>query len=291
MNSGIFDASDLQAQTFSFSTRIDANPGAQFTFLCLIHLGMRQTVSVVADTETPTTQAEIDTYRDEKVTLDARKAGKLHASLLQGTPSSGGVVDAYAGYDGPHFSLLAFYPRKIELTKGQTVRWHFDALMFEDHTVTFPSKKALKIANNSFIPVCDPDGDTGTMPDEPSDPNATTIDDVCPGGVTQIEFAIDPRFGPPAGNGVATGIKDLESSGIRGANVGLSDPVRGPVRQANGEARAVHVHLHGPPVHEGQGDRSLAEARRRSKPRSAGRAPGLGPRGVASAWRSSRRRW
>ncbi|MGZ5306286.1 MAG: hypothetical protein ACXWEG_06095 [Actinomycetota bacterium] len=224
VNSGIFDASDIQAQTFSFSTRIDANPGAQFTFLCLVHLGMRQSVSVVADTETTTTQAEIDTYRDKKVVVDARQAGKLHASLLQGTPSSGGVVDAYAGYDGPHFSLLAFYPRRIELTKGQTVRWHFDALLFEDHTVTFPSKKALKIANNSFIPVCDPDGDTGTMPDEPSDPTATTIDDVCPGGVTQIEFAVDPRFGGPGGDGVATGVKDFESSGIRGSNLGLSDP-------------------------------------------------------------------
>ena len=224
VNSGIFDASDLQAQTFAFSTRIDANPGAQFTFLCLVHLAMRQTISVVADTETTTTQAEIDTYRDKKVAVDARQAGKLHASLLQGTPSSGGVVDAYAGYDGPHFSLLAFYPRKIELTKGQTVRWHFDALMFEDHTVTFPSKKALKIANNSFLPVCDPDGDTGTMPDEPADPTATTLDDVCPGGVTQIEYAVDPRFGGLAGNGVATGIKDFENSGIRGSNLGISDP-------------------------------------------------------------------
>ena len=56
VNSGIFDPSNIQAQSFSFSTRIDANPGATFTFLCLIHLGMRQTVSVVADTETTTTQ-------------------------------------------------------------------------------------------------------------------------------------------------------------------------------------------------------------------------------------------
>ena len=224
VNSGIFDASDVQAQSFAFSTRIDANPGAQFSFLCLVHLGMRQSLSVVADTETTTTQAEIDTYRDKKVTADARAAGKLHASLLAGTSPSHGVVDAYAGYDGPHFSLLAFYPRKLSLTKGQTVRWHFDALVFEDHTVTFPSKKALKIANNSFIPVCDPDGDTGTMPDEPSDPNATTIDEVCPGGVTQIEFAVDPRFGGPAGNGVASSLKDFESSGIRGSNLGISDP-------------------------------------------------------------------
>jgi plastocyanin len=224
VNSGIFDASDLQAQTFAFSTRIDASPGAKFSFLCLVHLGMRQSVSVVADTETTTTQAEIDTYRDKKVTVDARAAGRLHASLLEGNTSSRRVVDAYAGYDGPHFSLLAFYPRKLTLTKGQTVRWHFDALVFEDHTVTFPSKKALRIANNSFLPVCDPDGDTGTLPDEPADATATTIDGLCPGGVAQVEFSVDPQFGGPAGNGVATSVKDFESSGIRGANLGFADP-------------------------------------------------------------------
>lgn len=224
VNSGIFDPSDLQAQTFAFSTRIDANPGAQITFLCLVHLAMRQSISVVADTETTTTQAEIDTYRDKKVTVDARAAGKLHASLLEGSPSSGGVVDAYAGYDGPHFSLLGFYPRKLKLTKGQTVRWHFDALVFEDHTVTLPSKKALKIANNTFFPVCDPDGDTGTMPDEPADDTATTLDGLCPGGAAQVEYFIDPKFGPPAGNGVASSVTDFESSGIRGSNLGNTDP-------------------------------------------------------------------
>jgi plastocyanin len=224
VNSGIFDAGDLQAQSFAYSTRIDANPGAQFTYLCLIHLKMRQTISVVADTETTTTQAEIDTYRDLKVKTDARVAGQTHASLLEGNPSKAGVVDAYAGYDGSHFSLLAFYPRKIELTKGQTVRWHFDALVFEDHTVTFPSKKALKIANNSFLAVCDPDGDTGTLPDEPADNAAATLDDVCPGGVTQIEFSLDPKFGPPAGDGVASSVKEFESSGIRGSNLGIADP-------------------------------------------------------------------
>lgn len=224
VNSGILDPSDLQTQTFAFSTRIDANPGAKITFMCLVHLAMRQSISVVADTEATTTQAEIDTYRDEKVMVDARAAGKLHASLLEGIPSSGGVVDAYAGYDGPHFSLLSFYPKKLKLTKGQTVRWHFDALTFEDHTVTLPSKKAMNIANNSFLPVCDPDGDTGTLPDEPADDTSTTLDGLCAGGAVNVEFGVDPQFGGPAGDGVASSVKDFESSGIRGSNVGISDP-------------------------------------------------------------------
>ena len=224
VNSGIVDADDLQANAFTFSTTINANPGAEVSFLCLIHLGMRLTASVVADTETASTQDQIDAFAGKKVIRDARAASALHQSLLSaGSRSRAKVVDAYAGYDGDHFALDAFYPRKLVLKKGQRIRWHFDQLTFEDHTVSF-SKKALKVANNTFIPVCDPDGDTGTMPDEPSNPDAMTLDEVCPGGITQIEIAIDPRFGPPAGDGEVTSVRDFESSGIRGANVGIADP-------------------------------------------------------------------
>ena len=144
--------------------------------------------------------------------------------LVEVANQGGGVIDAYAGYDGPHFSLDHMYPGKIKLQKGQQVVWHFDQLNFEDHTVTFPSKKAFKIASNSLIPpVCDPDGDSGTLPDEPSNPDATTLADVCPGGVSQIEFDLDPRFGP-AGDGEVTSTKDFESTGVEGANAGVNAP-------------------------------------------------------------------
>lgn len=133
-------------------------------------------------------------------------------------------MQAYAGYDGPHFALDFFYPPRIELKKGQRVQWHFDQLAFEDHTATFPATKALRIANNSFVPVCDPDGDAGTMPDQPADMNATTLDTVCPGGASQIELDIAPRFLPPAGDGVVTSTHDFESSGVEGANVGNAAP-------------------------------------------------------------------
>jgi plastocyanin len=115
------------------------------------------------------------------------------------------------------------YPSKITLRKGQQVVWHFDQLNFEDHTVTFPSKKAFKIVGNSlFPPVCDPDGDSGAAPDEPWNPDATTLAEVCAGGVSQIEFDLDRRFGPPAGDGDVTSTKDFESSGVEGANAGVN---------------------------------------------------------------------
>jgi plastocyanin len=221
VNSGIVDANDVNGQEYRFSVQINSPVGSTTTVLCLIHLGMRLQISVVASTENATTQAEIDDYAAQKSNHDAKAASKLHRSLLaMSFRPRGGVVQAFAGYDGPHFALDNFYPNRIELKKGQRVRWHFDSLKFEDHTVTLPAKKALTIAGNTFVPVCDPDGDLGTMPDQPADMTATTVATVCPGGASQIELDIDPRFGPPAGDGVVTSTHDFESSGIEGANVG-----------------------------------------------------------------------
>ena len=225
VNSGIVDPNDVQGtQPYTFSVVITAPVGSVITGLCLVHLGMRLQMTVVASSETATTQAEIDSFATTKENHDARAGHKQHVSLLASTANqSGDVIDAYAGYDGPYFALEYMYPSKIKLQKGQQVTWHFDQLAFEDHTVTFPSKKAFNITNGSlFPPVCDPDG-AGTAPDNPSNPDATTLAEVCP-SITQIEFDQDPRFGPPAGDGKVTSTKDFESSGVEGANAGVSVP-------------------------------------------------------------------
>jgi len=188
----------------------------------------------VASTETATTQAEIDTYARQKVNHDARAASRLHRSLLatSSTPT-GGVVQAYAGYDGPHCALDFFYPSKIVLRKGQRVQWHFDKLAFEDHTVTFPGKKALRIAINSGVPVCDPDGDAGTIPDQPADIDATTLATVCPGGHEH------PR------------LRELRGRRRERRNHGSVHP---SFRRKDG-GRAVYVPLHDPALHAGGGGR------------------------------------
>jgi len=219
VNSGVFNPDNLNAQSVSFSATIDADPGDVVTFICLVHINMRATLTVVADTEPASTQAEIDQYRDRRVARDARAAGRLHRQLLAEGQDRGPIVDAFAGVDGPGFALLEFYPRTLRLNEGQRVRWHFEELIFEDHTVTFPLKKGLRIANRSFLPVCDTDGDAGNTPDEEADPSATTAEGLCAGGVAELEFDVDPQLGLPAGDGVVTGRRDFESSGIAGANV------------------------------------------------------------------------
>lgn len=219
VNSGVFNPDNLNAQSVSFSATIDAAPGDVATFLCLVHINMRSTLTVVGDTETASTQAEIDQHRDRRVARDARAAGRLHRQLLAEGQDGGQIVDAFAGVDGPGFALLEFYPRTLHLDEGQQVRWHFEELIFEDHTVTFPLKKGLRIANRSFLPACDTDGDAGTTPDEDADPSATTAEGLCAGGFAELEFDVDPQFGLPAGDGVVTGRRDFENSGIAGANV------------------------------------------------------------------------
>jgi plastocyanin len=224
VNSGLFPQNP-NSNEFDFSVTINADAGKTFTVLCLVHLAMRLDITVVADTETTTTQEGIDAFATQKYARDARRASRLHQELLATVRSSGrGVLDAFVGYDGAHFALDTMYPKRLDLHKGQRVRWHFDQLIFEDHTVTFPQKKGQRIANNSFVPVCDPDGDAGAMPDETANLDATDVNDVCPGGVSQIELDIDPRSGPPAGDGVVTSTRDFESSGVAGANAGVTAP-------------------------------------------------------------------
>jgi plastocyanin len=221
VNSGVVNPEDLNQFPVTFSTTINADPGDVVTMLCLIHINMRKTLTVVPDTETATTQQDIDEYRDRVTARDARRASRQHRELLD-LPNSGRVVEAFAGFDGRGYALDAFYPQTINLRPGRRVNWQFDQLIYEDHTVTFPLRRGVRIASESFAIVCDPDGDAGTAPDEPADADATTLEGHCPGGADQVEIDVHPKFGLPAGDGVVTSRRDFENSGIRGANV--TDP-------------------------------------------------------------------
>lgn len=220
LNSGAFDPTQPEAESYAFTATIDANPGDTIWVVCLVHAHhMRFRIDVVTPAETATTQQQVDDFRDAKVAQDAEDANALHNKLLKRrsfhrTANGTKVWDAYAGFDAHNFSLLDMYPSKIVAKKGQKVQWHFSQLTNEDHTATFPRSKALEIANNSFVPVCDVDGDAGEAPDE--EPNFEDPS-LCPGGPQQIEIDVDPRFMPESGDGRLTSHSDLESSGVRGS--------------------------------------------------------------------------
>lgn len=199
-----------------FVVTVDGAVGDTISVLCLIHVNMQLDIDVVDPGTATTTQAEIDAHRDAKVQSDATKAGNKHRKLLKGQTgtqlSDGSTMwDAYVGFDGPGWALVAMYPAVLELDRGDSVRWHFDQLRFEDHTATLPAGQAKKVFANTFVPLCDLDGD-GSEPRVAPDLPPPVF---CSQG--EAEFAIPPKMAYERGNGVFKG-SDYENSGAVGAN-------------------------------------------------------------------------
>jgi plastocyanin len=223
VNSGVpFESPD-------FHVLIDAPPGSNVWVVCLVHASnMRFRLRVVDDTAATTTQEAIDRYRARTVAKDADEANALHHRLLSRqtrhrTATGRLVWDAYAGYDGPGFSLLGMYPKRMVVKRGQVVKWHFQQMLYEDHTVTFPFKRGVRISNGVFTPACDPDGDAGPGPDNPPDTNQPPF---C-NDPSQLEFEIPAALAFPAGNTVHRSGRDFDHSGIEGSNFHAGkDPYR-----------------------------------------------------------------
>lgn len=203
-----------------FSVTIDENQGEVIWVICRIHPDMVMKVTVVANNEDTTTQADIDSYTADTMADDQAEAETLHESLSTTHAShiedGKRVWEAYSGYDTEDFSLLAMYPRKLNIRRGDRVEWQFN-LTHEAHTVTLSNKKAKRLARRSFAEVCDPNGDDESGGETPP----TSFPPDCDPGVH--ESLVGGRMINPIGDGVVRSGRDLENSGVRG--MGLStDP-------------------------------------------------------------------
>lgn len=213
-------------ETLSFSTTIDAQPGERIWVVNLVFPGERMKIQVVANNETVTTQAEIDTARANQLAEDQEWAEAMHAKMSAKRTSHVGadgtrVWDAWAGVDNEHASLNQFYPRKLSVKKGQRIRWHFSQTINQLHTVSMPVP-AIFSADPEFFGVFECDSpnaaDTPAPPPPSQEQNPT-----CPEGTT-LEFEFGD-FLTGAGNNTWSGMNDIEHSGIRGADLqGLSPP-------------------------------------------------------------------
>jgi plastocyanin len=206
-----------------FSVEVTAAPGTTFHVICLVHNAMTMEVQVVDPSADTSTQEEINEERAAQLDRDRARARELDERLSRPRstrlPNGHRRWRAFAGFDTPNFSLVAMYPRRLRVERGDRVRWSAAAnLVFEDHSVTGPRSKAMAIFNNSFVPFCDPDGD-GPGPDNPPDAPPPTF---CT-NPDQLEFDIPARFNRPHGDGRVTRGRDLESSGIFGAGAGGPD--------------------------------------------------------------------
>lgn len=214
VNSGL----PLGPPPVTFTVTVDADPGQSFWVICFVHTHMFLRVNVVGDDVTETTQAQVDAAKATMTAFDQEWAEETDAKLINArssriTSSGQKVYDVKAGVDSHWAGLNAFYPKKLAVPKGATVRYHFGSLVYEDHTVTSPAPNAFELFNEFFVLNCDPDGDAGAGPDTP-DPGTGPP---CGGDSTQLEVDISSRGMWGMGNGTLSGGSDLENSGIRGA--------------------------------------------------------------------------
>lgn len=186
--------------------------------ICLIHPHMRLKITITDDPTKVTTQAAIDEFRTTTLAQDRDWALATH-NRLNGRHSSHvtqdgrRVHDVYSGFDNHWVTLLQFYPNRLRIRKGDTVRYHFSSLVYEDHTVSMPLKTAFARAEGDFTPACDPDGDAGTTADTPPQ---TEQPPFCT-DPTQLEIELSSNSFYQQGDGVFRGADDFENSGIRGA--------------------------------------------------------------------------
>ena len=218
VNSGL----PLAPPPVTFSTTIDANPGDSFWVICLAHTHMNLRINVVAPSEAASTQAEIDAAKATQTAFDQEWAEETDAKLINGqsshtTAAGQKVYDVSVGQDSHWANLNGFYPKKTSIPKGATVRFHFSQQIYEDHTATMPAPSAFALFDEFFVPMCDPDTDTGPGPDTADE--SVPPDPPCGGNVDQSEIDITSRVFNGTGNGTFAGASDLEHSGMRGANL------------------------------------------------------------------------
>lgn len=215
------------AESMTFTTTIDAQAGTRIWVVNLVFPSERMKIEVVGNNEPATTQAEIDTARAQQLAQDQEWADAMHAKMKAKRTSHVAqdgtrVWDAWAGVDNEHASLNQFYPRKLNVKKGQRIRWHFSQNLNQIHTVSMPFPA---IFDQSFEFFGTFECDAPTAPDQPAPPpTQQQPEPECPQGTT-LEFEFGD-FLTGAGNGTWTGPSDIEHSGFRGADLQqISPPV------------------------------------------------------------------
>jgi plastocyanin len=217
LNSGVSFIGDLD-----FSAEINAVAGTSFSIVNLVHPNMHMRVTIVADDVAASDPAKLAAAQKAQIKADGDQAAAIDAQLRNAKSSHPGgsgtrVWDAWAGFDTRHISLYAFYPARLRIRAGDSVRWRFDTLTWEDHSVTGPLDEGGQIASEGFLPGCDPDGDTGPGPDYlPPDLGEPPF---C-NPPSEVEFDFPANFVESSGNGVVTKAQDFESSGLVGGGVG-----------------------------------------------------------------------
>jgi plastocyanin len=144
-NSGIMGMDPGQAQNYTLTF---AQPGT-YTYYCLVHPGMKATVTVLSPTANPPAGAPILSPADvaaqgqkEMSDLAAQVPVAIKAANADVKPdvkNADGTTTHYLimGYNQGALDLTAFYPQNLTVTPGDTVIYQLGPHNVAPHTATF----------------------------------------------------------------------------------------------------------------------------------------------------------
>lgn len=197
---------------------IDAAPGSVLwaASIASSDANVNLKVEVVAPNDEASTQEELNARASSLRSKDFEDALALHSRMNARKSSHRNaagqkVFDVFVGAAAGPIELFASYPRTTKINKGQRVQFHYMDQV-EPHTATFGGPVAKDLFRNGFMPVCDPDGDSGEGPDLPATFSET--EPPC-ADMSQFEIDIDDRIPYEVGDGKVSGNSDYENSGLK----------------------------------------------------------------------------
>ncbi|GAC1543422.1 MAG: hypothetical protein NVS3B12_31900 [Acidimicrobiales bacterium] len=179
LNSGAFPTSFGP----TFAAKITA-PVGSYTAICLIHSGMAQSFSVVADTAPASSPAALQSAAASQYNADTNDATTAEAAVHSSTTANADgthTVSASAGLNTPHVDVNEMLPAHLGISPGDKVKWIGSFI----HTVTFPRGDA-SAGIDPFGAECE----NASGPDTPA--TGPPPDGGCKGGPPALEQTIDP---------------------------------------------------------------------------------------------------
>jgi plastocyanin len=132
LNSGFIGGGTF---TVTFASTL---PAGQYKFICLLHIGMTETVDVMpAGAALPKTAADYAAIAQAAMTRDLATVQRVSAAATEDLEDEDGNPTVFAGVGTKRVSNLRFFPAALTVRVGQTVTFLKTKDPTEPHTVSF----------------------------------------------------------------------------------------------------------------------------------------------------------
>ena len=182
LNGGEFPTNFGDGTGPSFAVKVTA-PTGTYTAICLIHPGMHQSFTVVADTAPASSASDLQAAATSQYQADTNDAQAAETAAQAQSPNT-----VQAGVNTAHVDVNEMLPSHLAVHPGDNVTWNGSFI----NTVTFPQGNAAN-SIDPFSQVCE----SSSGPDTPS--FGPPPDGGCSGGPPALEIGVDPApHGPTA---------------------------------------------------------------------------------------------